>query len=116
MLQKTCWTLPFRHDRSSIAVRLPAESLQHIHLSDTEVIPYDIWEVEAEAVALLCCESLSLPGAEFSRGYVVVVLMLWSRVKGAGLLGFDSFQRNINERARRAVVRFTPQRAIEPSG
>lgn len=27
-------------------------------------------EVEAEAVALLCCESLGLPGAEFSRGYI----------------------------------------------
>jgi hypothetical protein len=26
--------------------------------------------VEAEAVALLCCESLGLPGAEFSRGYI----------------------------------------------
>jgi hypothetical protein len=27
-------------------------------------------EVEAEAVALLLCESLELPGAEFSRGYI----------------------------------------------
>ena len=25
---------------------------------------------EAEAVALLCCESLGLPGAEYSRGYI----------------------------------------------
>jgi len=37
-------------------------------LSDTEMIPYDVREVEAEAVALLCCESLGLPGAEYSRG------------------------------------------------
>jgi hypothetical protein len=27
-------------------------------------------EVEAECVALICCESLGLPGAEFSRGYI----------------------------------------------
>jgi len=39
-------------------------------LSDTENTPHDVREVEAEAVALLCCESLRLPGAEFSRGYI----------------------------------------------
>jgi antirestriction protein ArdC len=39
-------------------------------LSDTENTPRDIREVEAEAVALLCCESLGLPGAEYSRGYI----------------------------------------------
>lgn len=39
-------------------------------LADTEVTPRDIREMEAEAVALLCCESLGLPGAEFSRGYI----------------------------------------------
>jgi hypothetical protein len=27
-------------------------------------------EVEAESVAMICCESLGLPGAEYSRGYV----------------------------------------------
>jgi antirestriction protein ArdC len=43
---------------------------EEANLSDTEVIPYDVREVEAEAVALLCCESLGLPGAEFSRGYI----------------------------------------------
>ncbi len=36
--------------------------------SGSEVTSRDIGEVEAEAVALLCCESLGLPGAEFSRG------------------------------------------------
>jgi hypothetical protein len=30
--------------------------------------------VEAEAVALLCCESLGLPGVEFSRGYIQAFL------------------------------------------
>ncbi len=39
-------------------------------LSDTEATPRNIREVEAEAVALLCCESLGLPGAEYSRGYI----------------------------------------------
>jgi hypothetical protein len=43
-------------------------------LSDTENTPRDVREVEAEAVALLCCESLGLPGAEYSRGYVGVTV------------------------------------------
>ena len=30
----------------------------------------DIREMEAEAVSMLCCESLGMPGAEFSRGYI----------------------------------------------
>ena len=32
-------------------------------LSDTETTPRNIREVEAEAVALLCCESIGLPRA-----------------------------------------------------
>ena len=32
--------------------------------------PRDIRELEAECVALLCCESLGLPGAAQSRGYI----------------------------------------------
>jgi hypothetical protein len=39
-------------------------------LADTERTPRDIREMEAEAVSLLCCESLGLPGAEYSRGYI----------------------------------------------
>ena len=35
-----------------------------------KITPRDVREVEAEAIALLCCESLGLPGAEFSRGYI----------------------------------------------
>jgi len=27
-------------------------------------------EAEVEAVALVCCDSLSLPGAEYGRGYI----------------------------------------------
>lgn len=39
-------------------------------LSDSDATPRDIREMEAEGVALLCCESLGLPGAEYSRGYI----------------------------------------------
>jgi hypothetical protein len=39
-------------------------------VSDTEATPRNLREVEAEAVALICCESLGLPGAEYSRGYI----------------------------------------------
>lgn len=40
-------------------------------LSDgQETTPRDIREVEAESVALICCDSLGLGGSEFSRGYI----------------------------------------------
>jgi antirestriction protein ArdC len=58
-------------------------------LSDTENTPRELREVEAEAVALLCCESLGLPGAEFSRGYI----QHWSQGKG------------INERSAQRIFR-----------
>lgn len=38
--------------------------------SDTETTPRNLREVEAEAVALLLCESLELEGAQFARGYI----------------------------------------------
>ena len=38
--------------------------------SDGEQTPRNLREVEAEAVALLCCEALSLEGAEYCRGYI----------------------------------------------
>jgi antirestriction protein ArdC len=62
-------------------VALPFKTLSHelahsiLHcadgdMADTDQTPRSVGEVEAEAVALLCCESLGLPGAEFSRGYI----------------------------------------------
>ena len=39
-------------------------------LVDLEHMDRNIREVEAEAVALICCESLGLPGAEAARGYI----------------------------------------------
>jgi hypothetical protein len=38
--------------------------------TDTERTPKNLREVEGEAVALLCCESLNLKGADFCRGYI----------------------------------------------
>jgi antirestriction protein ArdC len=38
--------------------------------ADDETTPRSLAEVEAESVALLCCESLGLDGAEFCRGYI----------------------------------------------
>jgi antirestriction protein ArdC len=39
-------------------------------LVDSEDTPMNLREVEAEAVALICCETLSLEGAEYARGYI----------------------------------------------
>jgi hypothetical protein len=38
--------------------------------ADAETTPRNLAECEAEAVALLCCAALELPGVEFSRGYI----------------------------------------------
>jgi len=38
--------------------------------ADDETTPRSLREVEAESVALLCCESLGLKGAAFCRGYI----------------------------------------------
>lgn len=37
---------------------------------DLDQMDRNIREVEAESVALICCESLGLPGAEAARGYI----------------------------------------------
>jgi antirestriction protein ArdC len=39
-------------------------------LSDSELTPRSLREVEAEAVALVCLEALELPGANHCRGYI----------------------------------------------
>jgi len=38
--------------------------------ADSEMTPKNLREVEAEAVALLCCEALGLEGADYCRGYL----------------------------------------------
>jgi antirestriction protein ArdC len=46
-----------------------------MEFNDTEQTPRNLREVEAESVALLICESLELPGADYARGY----LQAWVR-------------------------------------
>src|SRR5215470_15072277 len=43
---------------------------QHAVTVDSDSTPRCIREVEAEAVALICCEALNQPGAEYCRGYI----------------------------------------------
>src|SRR4030095_12005614 len=38
--------------------------------ADDETTPRSLCEVEAESVALLCCEYLGLEGADYARGYI----------------------------------------------
>lgn len=39
-------------------------------LTDEEHTPKSLREAEAESVALICCESLEIPGSEYARGYI----------------------------------------------
>src|SRR5207249_7403618 len=61
--------------------QMPAKTtlheLAHIELGhtseavhDSETLPRNLKEVEAESVALLCLESLGMDGAEYCRGYI----------------------------------------------
>jgi hypothetical protein len=54
------------HELAHIELGHTAES----NFTDSETTPRSLREAEAEAVAMLLCESLQLPGAEFSRGYI----------------------------------------------
>lgn len=58
--------------------KTPFHELAHVLLghtaereqNDGELTPRNLRECEAEAVALVCCAALELPGVEYSRGYV----------------------------------------------
>jgi hypothetical protein len=54
------------HELAHIILGHTTESV----MTDDDQTPRNIREVEAEGVALICCESLGLPGSEFSRGYL----------------------------------------------
>jgi hypothetical protein len=54
------------HELAHIELGHTAES----NFADSESTPRSLREAEAEAVAMLLCESLQLPGAEYSRGYI----------------------------------------------
>lgn len=63
--------MPHRTLFHEIAHVVLGHTEESINMSDgSERTPRDIREVEAECVALLCTESLGLPGSEFSRGYI----------------------------------------------
>ena len=54
------------HELAHVLLGHTSEGLQ----ADGETTPRNLRECEAEAVALLCCASLDLPGATESRGYI----------------------------------------------
>jgi len=54
------------HELGHIILGHTAES----DVTDTEGTPRNLREVEAESVALLCCESLGLDGVDHCRGYI----------------------------------------------
>jgi N-terminal domain of anti-restriction factor ArdC len=58
-------------------------------LTDSDLTPRSLREVEAEAVALVCLEALGLPGVEHSRGY----LQYWNERRGAEPIPERSAQR-----------------------
>jgi hypothetical protein len=58
-------------------------------LSDSDLTPRSLREVEADAVALVCLEALGLPGAEHCRGYI----QHWNERRGAEPIPERSAQR-----------------------
>jgi antirestriction protein ArdC len=54
------------HELAHVLLGHTAEGQQ----SDTDVTPRDLRECEAEAVALICCAALDLPGVDEARGYI----------------------------------------------
>ena len=54
------------HEAAHVVLGHTAEG----NFSDGEMTPRNLREVEAEAVALLCCESLGLEGVDYCRGYI----------------------------------------------
>jgi antirestriction protein ArdC len=54
------------HEFAHILLGHTAEGEQ----ADSELTPRNLRECEAEAVALLCCAALNLPGSESSRAYI----------------------------------------------
>ena len=62
--------LPHRTLFHEIAHVMLGHTEELMRLDDSEHTAKNLREVEAECVALICGESLDLPGIEFSRGYV----------------------------------------------
>jgi hypothetical protein len=69
------------HEAAHVLLGHTAES----DFADTERTPKNLREVEAEAVALLCCEALNLEGATYCRGYIQNWLYPMVGYNGAGI-------------------------------
>lgn len=54
------------HELAHVLLGHTAEGMQ----ADGEITPRNLRECEAEAVALVCCAALDLPGVEYCRGYI----------------------------------------------
>jgi hypothetical protein len=54
------------HELAHVLLGHTAEGLQ----ADGEITPCNLRECEAEAVALICCAALELPGVDHCRGYI----------------------------------------------
>jgi hypothetical protein len=75
------------HELAHVVLGHTAES--GTGLTDSELTPRSLREVEAEAVALVCLEALGLPGAEHCRGYI----QHWNERRGAEPISERSAQR-----------------------
>ena len=75
------------HELAHVVLGHTAESAGG--LTDSDVTPRSLREVEAEAVALVCLEVLGLPGAEHCRGYI----QHWNQRRGAEPIPERSAQR-----------------------
>jgi hypothetical protein len=82
--------LPYKtrfHELAHVILGHTAEA--EAGLTDSELTPRSLREVEAEAVALVCLEALGLPGADHSRGY----LQHWNQQLGGEPIPERSAQR-----------------------
>lgn len=73
--QKQITINPFADDHIRVAIHEIAHheighTAENIELIDNDKTPRNLREVEAEAVALIVCESLELEGSVHSRGYI----------------------------------------------
>ena len=61
--------MPHKTRFHEIAHVLLGHTAEGVH-ADSELTPRTLRECEAEAVALICCAALELPGVEHARGYI----------------------------------------------
>lgn len=67
-------------------------------MADTPTISRNQREMEAESVAMICIESLGLPGAEFCRGYIQNWYGTWYSIPEANARGASSKRQTASSR------------------